>query len=211
MVGNLFGCLMLMNKIITFCVHIGGCCGISSTLSWKETLCWACCSSCTLASRAPKRFQSSSSPAPSAPPQPASLPSALRSMGARGVNPEGSSVKPPSENRWRLRRNRKKASAPPPPFLPGSTEESRSGHLNSLSGGADPSLSAPKPAKEPTPDPSHLAPKRTSSRPPAPKRSSSAPHSRPRSRRYEEVEILLPANQILDGYRQVAKALYRKP
>ena len=211
MAGNLFGCLMLMNKIITFCVNICGCCGISSTMSWKEALCWACCSTCTLAARARKGFQSPSSLAPSAPPHPTSPPSALLSAGTGGSAPEGTSVKPFSLNRWRARKSKKKASAPPPSLLPGSTEESRSGHLLPIPGGSAPSHAAPKSAKELAPDLVHLAPQGISSRPPAPKRSSSAPRSRPRSRREEEVEVLLPANNILDGYRQMARALYRKP
>ena len=137
--------------------------------------------------------------------------SALLSVGTGGSAPEGTSVKPFSLNRWRARKSKKKASAPPPSLLPGSTEESRSGHLLPIPGGSAPSHAAPKSAKELAPDLVHLAPQGISSRPPAPKRSSSAPRSCPRSRREEEVEVLLPANNILDGYRQVARALYRKP
>ena len=97
MAGNLFGCMMLLNKLITFFVHIGGCFGVDSTLPWREALGWAFCSSCSLAARARKGFQSSPS-ALSAPPHSATLLSSIQPTGAGGARAEGPSVKPTSEN-----------------------------------------------------------------------------------------------------------------
>ena len=206
--GNFYGCMMLINKLISICIHLFGCCGASSTQSWREDLFWACCSMCTLAAKARKGFQRPSFTTPSAPPLPL-LPSAPPAEGDGGSDLGGAPSKPFSLNKWKTKRNRKKATAPPLPLPPGLTEESRSGHLPPLPGEVAPLLAAPQSGKELAPGSGHLPPKRTSSRPPAPRRLSSAPRSRSRSCR-EEAEVLLPSINILDGYREVAKVFYRK-
>ena len=115
----------------------------------------------------------------------------------------------PFLNKWRTKRNRKKSQAP---MAPGSTEESRTGHLRPLPGAAAPLLSPSEPKRGSAPGFRGLPPVKTPSHPPARRRSSSAPR---KSSRQEEVEILLPSNlpsnDILDGYRDVAKVFFKRP
>ena len=190
--GNLYGCVMLLNKLISTCIHICGCCGSSSAQSWKEVICWDFCPTCTLAAKARKRFQHSSSTTPPTPPPP--QPSAPPTEGDVGGAPESVPDRQFSPlNKWKNRKNRKKLATPPAPTsIPGSRRDPC--EAVPLLQPVTPPSTAPGAKKGSEQETGHSSATRTSSRPPAPRRSQSTPR-RTYSRR-EEAEV--------------AKVLYRK-
>ena len=182
---------MMVNKLISICSHLLGCCGAGSSQTWQEACQWAICPTVKLAATARSGFQSSPPLAPSAPPPPDVDPLDFQVGGVEA--PVGSTSKP-FLNKWKMKRNRKKSQAP---VAPGLTEQSRTGHLR-------PTPGAVAPLRPPVTGLRGLPPVKTPAHPPSKRRSSSTPR---KSSRQEEVEILLPAhipsNDILDSYRDV--------
>ena len=104
--------------------------------------------------------------------------------------------------KWRSKKSWKKVQAP---AAPGSSEESRTGHLKPRPG---PTASPPPPAeprKRPAPGPLRLPPVKAPAPQPSTRgRSASAPR---RTSRQEEVEILLPPDDLATN---LAKVFFKR-
>ena len=213
--GNMYGCILLIHRVLTALFSCWGCCGASSTQSWQKALCWVFCPSCALASEARRGFQQPPNRAlqpsrgppesePSATPCPGLFP-AEENVGSLPPNTSGRSFSPMTK--WKAgRKNRKRPAAPPVPDTPGSSRDE-----------CDPS---PLLSGTPPP-PSHGVRKssgqeggrppvsRTSACPPATRRSHSSPRPSSSSHKEETTEIQLPSsNDILTGYRDLTRILY---
>ena len=192
---------MLINKLFSIFAHLLGCVGAGSTQSWQDACLWACCGTMKLAATARKGFHASPPPpTPSAPPL---MDPGLLDPQAGGVGGDAP-VEPASKpflNKWKARRARKKSQAPP---TPGSTEESRTGHLRPLPRAAVPLLPHSEPRRRPAPGPFSLPPVKAPSQPAVSRRSASTPR---KSSRQEEVKILLPSSDLATD---LAKVFFKR-
>ena len=200
MLGNIYAVILLITKVCSILAHLLGCVGAGSQQTWQDACLWACCGPMKLAVTARKGFQvSSPPPVPSAP---------LMDHDAQEGGAGGVAGGPPSDStskpfmKWRSKKSWKKVQAP---AAPGSSEESRTGHLKPRPG---PTASPPPPAeprKRPAPGPLRLPPVKA----PAPQpsirgRSASAPR---RTSRQEEVEILLQPDDLATN---LAKVFFKR-
>ena len=200
MLGNIYAVVLLITKVCSMLAHLLGCVGAGSQQTWQDAVCWACCGPLKLAATARKGFQvPSPPPAPSAP---------LLDHDAQEGGAGGAAGSPPSDPaskpfmKWKSsKKSKRKAQAP---AAPGSSEESRTGHLKPRPGSTAPPPPLAEPRKRTAPDPLRLPPVKASVQPPTRGRSVSAPR---RSSRQEEVEILLPADELATD---LAKVFFKR-